>query len=225
MTDISVVVPVLNEEKAILPLLVHLKGLGMEIVVSDGGSRDRTRALAESMADRVVVGSPGRSRQMNLGAKAASGGILFFVHADSFPPPSAPDVIRRTLAGPGVAAGAFRLRIETRRLGLRLIHRLANFRAKAFKLPYGDQGLFLTRRVFDAVGGFTDLPLMEDVDLVRRVKALGRVIIARESMTTSARRWERDGILATTLRNQRRLLRFFLGSPARRLARDYPDVR
>lgn len=225
MPTISAIVPVLDEEAALPRTLERLTSLGFEVIVVDGGSRDASVETARRFGVRVLVSLPGRARQMNRGAARAGGEILFFVHADSRVPDNAAGIIARTLARPGTAAGAFRLAIDSPRPVLRFIAGLANLRSRLLQLPWGDQGLFLTRRVFEEVGGFQDLPLMEDVDLDRRLKRVGRIVLAPAAMTTSARRWERHGPIRNSLRNLWRLTRYFLGASPDRLARDYRDVR
>ncbi|MBU2549450.1 MAG: TIGR04283 family arsenosugar biosynthesis glycosyltransferase [Proteobacteria bacterium] len=225
MPTISAIVPVLDEEAALPRTLERLTSLGFEVIVVDGGSRDGSVETARRFGVRVLAALPGRARQMNRGAARAGGEILFFVHADSRVPDNAAGIIARTLARPGTAAGAFRLAIDSPRPVLRFIAGLANLRSRLLQLPWGDQGLFLTRRVFEEVGGFQDLPLMEDVDLDRRLKRVGRIVLAPAAMTTSARRWERHGPIRNSLRNLWRLTRYFLGASPDRLARDYRDVR
>jgi len=225
LPTISAIVPVLDEEAALPRTLERLTSLGFEVIVVDGGSRDASVETARRFGVRVLVSLPGRARQMNRGAARAGGEILFFVHADSRVPDNAAGIIARTLARPGTAAGAFRLAIDSPRPVLRFIAGLANLRSRLLQLPWGDQGLFLTRRVFEEVGGFQDLPLMEDVDLDRRLKRVGRIVLAPAAMTTSARRWERHGPIRNSLRNLWRLTRYFLGASPDRLARDYRDVR
>ena len=223
--SILAIIPALNEAQALPRTLTRLAETGLEALVVDGGSTDRTVETAQNLGAQVLMGPPGRARQMNLGAAGARQDILFFLHADSLPPANAPNLIRATLAVPGTAAGAFLLKFDSDDARLKAIGRLANFRSRYLGLPYGDQGLFLPRTTFEGLGGFKDMPLMEDVDIVRRLRKTGRVALAPSAMTTSARRWEHRGVLANTWRNQWRLLRYFLGLSPHRLTRDYPDVR
>jgi rSAM/selenodomain-associated transferase 2 len=223
--SILAVIPALNEAQALPRTLTRLTEAGLEALVVDGGSTDRTVETAQNLGARVLIGPPGRARQMNLGAAQARQDILFFLHADSLPPVDAPNLIRATLAVPGIAAGAFLLKFDSDDARLKAIGRLANFRSRYLGLPYGDQGLFLQRTTFESLGGFREMPLMEDVDIVRRLLKTGRVALAPSYMTTSARRWEHQGVLANTWRNQWRLIRYFLGLSPEQLTRDYPDVR
>ena len=222
---ISAIVPVLNEEKALPATLMRLREEGFEIIVVDGGSTDGTVKIAKGATGKVLISSPGRGRQMNRGAALATGDILFFIHADSLPPARCGRLIRYTLSRPGVVAGAFRLKLDSTRLMARLITAMGNLRSSAWQLPYGDQGLFLHRSVFEALGGFVEWPLMEDVDMVRRLKKRGRVMMAPGKMITSARRYDNRGMFANWMRNQLRLLRYYNGAPIQRLAGDYGEER
>jgi hypothetical protein len=153
---------------------------------------------------------------MNAGARAARGGILLFLHADTLPPPGFAAHLKAVLADPEVALGAFPFRLDRRRPDLWLVERLVALRCRLLRLPYGDQGLFMRRSVFERLGGFRDLPVMEDFDLVRRSRALGRVALAPEPATTSARRWRARGVVRTTFLHQVCLLAYLLGvAPAR----------
>lgn len=221
---IGTVIPALNEAGVLPRLLNTLRPVStLEIVVADGGSTDGTAAVAERLGAKVIQCPPGRGAQLNAGARAVTGDILFFIHADVMPPPGFEKAIPEILGVPGVAAGAFRLSIGAPELAFRMIERAANARSRLFGLPYGDQGFFLKRSTFDRMGGFADIPLMEDVDMVRRCRQAGKVVTADESMTVSARRWRKEGWLATTLRNSALLGLFLAGVPARRLAFFYPS--
>lgn len=223
--SLSIIIPALNEAAALPGLIGQLRtGGAEEIVVSDGGSQDGTAAVAEGLGVKVVRGCQGRGRQLNAGAAASIGDILFFLHADSNPPPRFEAIIRSILARPGVHAGSFRLAIAADGRAYRLIESAANFRSRVLGLPYGDQGFFLPRRTFDRLGGYADIPIMEDVDMARRCRGLGKIGIAEESMTVSARRWQKEGWARTTIRNLTILCLFQAGVPARRLAGLYPPL-
>lgn len=223
---ISVVVPALNEELNIGSALRSATDPGVgEVIVVDGGSTDRTVELARSLGARVALHPPGRAGQQNLGAALARGGILLFLHADTRLPAGFSSAVRRTLARPGTSAGAFPLGLDGTRPGLRLIEALANFRSRVLGLPYGDQGLFMTADAFWRAGGFPDQPLMEDFELVRRLSGLGRVRTAPERVVSSARRWQNQGLLRTTLVNQLMILGRCLRVPPATLARLYARNR
>ncbi len=223
--SLSVVIPALHEEALIAGTLASvLRGPAVdavEAIVVDGGSRDATAAAAAAAGARVIAAAPPRAVQMNAGAAAARGRLLLFLHADTRLPPGYAAEIRRTLARPTTAAGAFRLGIDGAGRGLRLIAGAANLRARWLRLPYGDQGLFTTQELFWRAGGFPPLPIMEDVLLVRRLRRHGRVRLAPGRVRTSARRWLAIGLLRTWLVNQWILAAFALGASPERLAAWY----
>lgn len=214
---VSIIIPAWNEESNIGSLLNELVGpANTEIIVVDGNSSDRTKEIAASHNVKVIQALRCRAIQMNAGAKEARGDILLFLHADTRLPQNWASMVRSALAEPGTAAGAFELAIEGNERGLRIIERLTNFRARRLQLPYGDQGIFLTADLFRRIGGFCDLPIMEDFDLIRRLSKFGRIVIAQARAVTSARRWRDLGIWRTTLINQAVILGYLIGiSPAR----------
>ena len=172
--------------------------------------------MAESHGAKVILSPAGRARQMNAGASAASGDVLLFLHADTCLPDGFDRHVHHVLAQPGVAAGAFELRIDDSRPHVRIIERIANLRSRRFQMPYGDQAIFLKAELFRDVGGFSDIPILEDVDLIRRVRRRGRIALAPAAASTSARRWKNIGVWKTTLINQWVMAAYFLGvSPAR----------
>lgn len=176
---ISIILPVLNEEAPIVACLNVLKPLREpegELIVVDGGSRDRTVALAEPLADRVIVGSPGRAAQMNAGAGQASGDILWFLHADSLPPPNAVALIRAALARPDRHWGRFNVRLSGHHPLLRVVETLMNVRSRLTGIATGDQGIFVRRALFERVGGYPALALMEDIALSRLLKRQSRPV-------------------------------------------------
>lgn len=222
ISRISVIIPARNEEAALPATLMALAREEVhEVIVVDGDSSDRTVALARQHGAAVVASPAGRGRQLNAGAELASGEILLFLHADTLVPAGFSAEVRTLLAEPAVAMGAFRLGIAGRHPALRLIEFFANLRARYCGLPYGDQAFFLRTADFRAWGGFRDLPLLEDVDLVRRIRRKGRIRLAPGVVRTSARRWQQLGMLRTTLRNQGIVLGFLLGLAPDRLARWY----
>ncbi|MDA2932921.1 TIGR04283 family arsenosugar biosynthesis glycosyltransferase [Acidobacteria bacterium AH-259-D05] len=220
--DLSVIIPALNEAETIGPALASAHDSeGVEQIVVDGGSRDETLQVAQSFSAQVIHSAPGRAWQMNAGAQAANGEFLVFLHADTRLPEGFAHHIRHILRKSGVAAGAFQLQIDAPSLGLRIIETVAYWRSRYLQMPYGDQAIFLKAELFREVGGFPELPIMEDFQLVRRVRLRGRIVIAPAAVLTSARRWQRVGPLRTTLINQCVIVAFFLGFDPARLARWY----
>jgi rSAM/selenodomain-associated transferase 2/rSAM/selenodomain-associated transferase 1 len=217
---VSVIIPALDEQESIGRAIRSAMAADdgeVEIIVVDGGSVDATAEVARSCGANVLHSERGRSAQMNAGAAAARGTVLLFLHADSHLPPDFVRHVRRTLAAPGTVAGAFALEIEPSSPGMRICASTTNLRSRALGLPYGDQAIFLTRAAFDRVGGYRDVPIMEDLDLVRRLGRLGRVRIANRTVGTSGRRWRLHGTLRTSLLNQLLVLAHFLGVAPQRL--------
>lgn len=219
---LSVVIPTLNEAEILPRTLERVRRAeGIEIIVADGGSCDDTRSLAAEEGATVLEVGGGRAAQLNAGAARAAGRHLLFLHADTLLPDGYADMIRQTLENPAVTAGAFRFRTDGEGLSIRLVEWGTNLRSTAGRRPYGDQGLFLEKRVFDELNGFPELPIMEDYEFVRRLRKRGRIITVGAPAITSARRWRRLGPLRTTLRNQLVILGYRAGVPPARLARFY----
>ncbi len=218
---LSVIIPALNEA-ATLPSVLQAVQSGdvVEVIMVDGGSQDDTLAIARQQGAIVLQADPGRARQMNQGARLATGDLLLFLHADTHLPPQFDAEIRHILSDPTVAAGAFTLAIDAPGVALRWVERGVSWRSR-WGLPYGDQGLFLRAETFQQVGGFPDQPLLEDVALVRRLRSLGRIAIAPQSVLTSGRRWQRLGVVRTTVLNQVIVLGYMAGISPDRLARWY----
>jgi rSAM/selenodomain-associated transferase 2/rSAM/selenodomain-associated transferase 1 len=223
--QISIIIPTLNEAGSIQPVLKSLQNTGVEtgveIIVVDGGSQDQTVELAAAMGVRVLQTAAGRAIQMNAGAQVAQGESLLFLHADTQLPEEFPSLVRQTLAQPNVVAGAFDLQIDGQTTGLRWIERGVKWRSHTLQLPYGDQALFLKTETFWAVGGFAELPIMEDFELVGRLKTYGKIAIAPAAVVTSGRRWQKVGVIQTTLINQLIIAAYFLGVPIEQIARWY----
>ena len=220
--DISVIIPVLNDAEALdLALGSTQDYTGVECIVVDGGSSDESAEVAQSRGVKVLHSPPGRARQMNAGAEVAEGRFLLFLHADTRLPEGFDGHVRRILTGSGVAAGAFQLQIDAPSARLRLIEKAANWRSRYLQMPYGDQAIFLRKELFREMGGFPDLPIMEDFQLIRRLQGEGRIVITPVAVVTSARRWKKLGALRTTLFNQMMILGFYLGFEPARLARWY----
>ena len=221
-SNISIIIPALNEAGSISKFLPELLSIpGIEIIVVDGGSSDNTVDTAKGLGAKVLRVSVGKASQMNAGAKAARGDILLFLHGDTRLAPGFADQVRNALNHPGVAAGAFRLKIDGGFWGLRVIEWMANFRSGFLQMPYGDQGIFVTAALFSALGGFPALPIMEDFEMVRRLKRKGRITTLPLAATTSARRWQKLGILRTTVINQVIIIGYLLGVKPQKLAHWY----
>jgi len=224
---LSIIMPVLDEAEGIvaaLQALAPLRRQGAEVIVVDGGSRDGTIALARAHADQVISGPRGRAAQMNAGATLARHDALLFLHADTRLPDGADRLIAEGLAQSGRAWGRFDVAIEGASPLLSMIALTMNLRSRLTGIATGDQAMFMTRKAFGTVGGFPDIPLMEDIALSRALKRLSRPLCLAPKATTSGRRWERHGILRTILLMWRLRLAYFLGAPPHRLARRYGYV-
>jgi rSAM/selenodomain-associated transferase 2 len=227
LKKISVIIPVLNEENSLGRTLSHLSpGEFEELIIVDGKSEDKTVTIAKDFTDKVFVTDRGRGRQMNEGAKRAGGDILLFLHADTLLPKDAFSMIRSVLEDERVSAGTFFLGIDHPSITFRFIEWGANLRSSFTRIPYGDQGLFLRKEVFEGIGGFAEIPLMEDIEIAKRLKKGGEIIFVKEPVLTSPRRWLKEGAVYTTLRDWTTALAFgvFHVSPEK-LIRYYRDVR
>ena len=224
MIRTSIIIPTLDEAAVIRTTLDQLQPLRAqenEVIVVDGGSRDGTPDVAAPLADLVLRAPRGRASQMNCGAASASGDIVLFLHADTLLPPDAARLISEGLAGSGRCWGRFDVRIEGRHPLLAVVARFMNLRSRLTHIATGDQAMFVRRAAFDAVGGFAPVPLMEDVDLSRRLKRCSAPLCLRAKVVTSGRRWESRGVVRTILLMWWLRLRYFLGASPDRLARLY----
>ncbi len=222
---LSVIIPTLNEGNYLKDTLLSLVGHPCEVIVVDGSSQDQTIEIAQSFGVKVIVTAPHRAKQMNMGAANAKGDILFFLHGDTKVPSDFGQQILINLAKPGVVGGAFRLGIDQAKWDLNLVKWGANTRSGLFQLPYGDQSIFLTKNIFNQTGGFPEIAIMEDFALIKRLQQLGRIAIATSEVKTSARRWQRLGIVKTTLVNQMMILGYYLGINPDRLGRWYRSIK
>jgi rSAM/selenodomain-associated transferase 2 len=221
-SPISIIIPTRNEAPTIAATMERAAhGEVLEVLVVDCGSSDGTADIARRHGARVIPSAPGRGRQMNLGADQARGEILLFLHGDTLLPPDFAPQLQSLLQQPDVVAGAFSLAIDLPGAKVRLVERVANLRSSFLQLPYGDQGIFLYRRKFFEAGGYQEEPILEDVLLIKRLKRLGRIAIAPSAVLTSGRRWQRLGVLRTTLINQAIMLGHLVGIPPQRLKRWY----
>jgi len=214
---ISIIIPALNEAGNIADAIVTTQAnTNIEVIVVDGGSQDDTVAIAQSLGVKVISSSPGRALQMNAGAVAASGEILLFLHADTRLPADFDVMIRTALQRPRIVVGAFTLRIDASHWGMHLVEWGVKWRSHFWQMPYGDQAIFITKAVFQQIGCFPELPIMEDFELIRRLKRIGKIAIVPVPVITSARRWLKKGIFKTTLINQIVIMAYLLGvSPER----------
>ena len=215
---ISVVIPALDEESNLAAAIASVRA-DAEVIVVDGGSRDGTIAAALAAGARVLLGPRGRGRQLGAGAAAARGGWLVFLHADTRLESGWAAAL--LALGEGVAGGAFGFAVDSPRRAFRWIETGVRLRCALLRLPYGDQAVFARRAAYERAGGFAPLPLMEDVDLVRRLRRVGALAFPPVRAVTSARRWEERGLVGTTLLNWTLLGMYALGWPPERLAKLY----
>ncbi|MBL4682329.1 MAG: TIGR04283 family arsenosugar biosynthesis glycosyltransferase [Pseudomonadales bacterium] len=225
---ISIIIPVLNEATRIRALLAELSDSpeksDVEIIVVDGGSQDESVAVAKEYPCTVLASNPGRAKQMNLGAEAATNNTLLFLHVDSFPPTDFKSFITSGLEHSGKSWGRFNVKLSGQQWLLRIVSSMMNWRSAMTGICTGDQGLFMTKAVFDAIDGFPDIPLMEDVEISRRLNTLSKPLVIKTELATSSRRWEKEGIVRTILLMwQLRALYFFGVSPAKLALRYRPS--
>lgn len=233
---ISVIIPTLNEERTIMATLAHTASLGFdELIVVDGGSTDETPALVESyrLSTQSSALSPvqwvttprGRARQMNEGAKVSRGEILLFLHADAQLPDDAKTMIDRTLADQRMVGGRFDVRFDRPSMWGTIISRMMNWRSRLSSIATGDQALFVRRPIFEQMGGFADMPLMEDIDFSRRLKRKGATAALTATVTTSFRRWKQHGPLRTILLMWTLRFLYWIGISPSHLVEWYKAVR
>ncbi len=219
MRRLGIIIPALDEAANLARLLPDLarECPGAEVIVVDGGSRDGTpEVVSRQPGARLLSSERGRARQMNAGACQTEADALLFLHADTWLPAGAAGAIERALGEPGVVGGRFDVRFDSARPVFRMIAWFMNARSRASSICTGDQAIFVRRADFEAVGGYPDIPLMEDIELSRRLKRRGRVRALGLRVTTSARRWEREGPLRTIgLMWMLRLLHFYGVAPSR----------
>jgi rSAM/selenodomain-associated transferase 2 len=222
----SIIIPVINEEGAINAAIERLAALpgasAMEIIVVDGDRSGKTVGAIRERNVRTATGEKGRGSQMNCGAALAEGDILVFLHADTRLPADAFALMEGALYDETLMAGAFDLDIDSGRPVYRLIACIASLRSRLTRIPYGDQVQFFRRAYFNEIGGFANIPLMEDVEIMGRIrKQGGRITIIKRAVMTSARRWEKEGIIRCTLRNWLLIILYFAGVSPERLLRFY----
>ena len=226
MLKFSFIIPVWSEEAIISRTIEHVRNLSAsgseEIIVVDGDPAGRTIKAVRHMGVKTATSEKGRGRQMNIGASLAEGEILVFLHADTLLPPDALELIEKAMEDGSRIAGAFDLAIESERPAYRLIEKAASLRSRMTRIPYGDQTVFIRKNDFLALGGFSDIPIMEDVEFMQRIKKKkGKICIIGKAVRTSPRRWEEEGVVYTTLRNWLLLSLYLCGVKPERLARFY----
>ena len=226
---LSIIIPCLNEADNIVSTLTPLQSLrqrGHEIILSDGGSLDNTIELSKNMVDICINSAPGRAAQMNTGAKASTGNVLCFLHADTI---AADDIDKKILSSithtdnnSNFKWGFFNIALDGSGWQFRIIERLINSRSCMSKVATGDQGIFINRDTFNTLNGFSDIPLMEDIELTKRLRKISKPFCIKNTpLITSSRRWEKHGIVSTVLLMWQLRLRYFLGTPASKLAKLY----
>jgi len=224
VSTVSIIVPVLNDAAVLattLNLLQSLRRQGCELIVVDGGSHDDSAEIAASLADQVLTAPAGRAVQMNAGAQVAQGDVLWFLHGDSVPPPDAEQLIVQALHHPKRVWGRFDVRLSGNQPLLRMVETFMNWRSCLTGIATGDQGVFIQRAVFNKIGGYPAIPLMEDIALSRALKRISCPACLRQRLVTSSRRWEQNGIFRTITLMWRLRLAYYFGADPTRLARIY----
>jgi rSAM/selenodomain-associated transferase 2 len=222
----SFIIPVYREEEIINSIIDHLMHLqkfaDAEIIVADGDYEGSTLQKISTTNVRKILCPKGRARQMNCGAVQATGDILIFLHVDTRLPENALKKVAAMLEDKAIVGGAFDLGIDSERFAFRVIEKMASWRSRLTRVPYGDQAIFIRRDYFQSLGGFRDIPIMEDVELMRRIKRRqGKINILKDKVKTSPRRWETEGVVFCTLRNWLLLTLYLLGAKPETLAKFY----
>ena len=227
--SLSIIIPVYHEADIIEPIISTLKVLngnpGVEIIVVDGDPDGSTIRVLGDARVKTLLAKKGRASQMNRGAAASKGDILLFLHADTRLPPHALQHILEIFRKRRIIGGSFDLGIQSEKKAYRLIEKMVYYRTRLTKIPYGDQAIFLSRRIFFRIGGFKEIPIMEDIELMKRIRAKGYPIgIIPHPVQTASRRWEKEGIVYCTLRNWALAALFLLGVSPEKLAEYYRQL-
>lgn len=222
----SIIIPVWQEESVILRTIEHIHSQqstdSTEIIVVDGDPEGKTMEIARRKGVKTAIANRGRGIQMNHGTALAVGNILIFLHADTRLPPDALGLIDNVMQDESYMAGAFDLAIDSEKIIFRLIEKAASLRSRLTRIPYGDQVVFMRKAVFNELGGFKNIPIMEDVEMMQRIKKRkGRIRIIERAVRASARRWEKEGIVYTTLRNWLLITFYLIGVKPEKLVRFY----
>lgn len=225
MNKISIIIPVLNEQKTINETIEKIYASNkvvFEIIVVDCDPKGSTIESVKKSNVIKLISQRGRAKQMNAGAKKASGKILLFLHSDTELPNDALNKISTLFNTANYVAGAFDLEINDKKTIFRIIEKVASFRSRLTSIPYGDQAIFVDKDYFKKIGGFSDIPLMEDVELMQRIKKLkGKIHIFKETVKTSSRRWQKEGVFYCTIRNWFLICFYYLGVSPEKLVRFY----
>jgi len=222
-SDISIIIPALNEAKTLPTICESLIDMGHEgqIIIVDGGSTDRTPQLAASYG-QLLYANANRALQMNAGAKNAQGKILWFLHADCIPHPNSVNAIQKVMANRNIVGGAFSYRMDAKGIIYRLSEFLSNEKNRLFRWFYGENGIFVRKTVFEALGGYREIPIMEDIDFCLQLKKMGKVVILPQPILSSARRWKSDGPIKNIIRNWLLQIGWRLGISPQLLVKFYP---
>jgi len=224
MLSLSIVIPTLDEEAVLGAALDEALRHADEVIVSDGGSSDRTCAIARARGIEPIVGTTGRGNQIRRAVSRASGDVLLVLHADTLLPSTAGRKVRKAVAG-GAVGGGFLVRFEGGPATYRLGERIVNWRTRVVRTPLGDQAQFVTREALERLGGYRDWPILEDLDLIRRLRRLGPIAVIEDPVRTSSRRFRAGGGLRTVAVNWVIFGLYFAGVSPHRLARLYPKIR
>lgn len=220
---ISVVVPVLNEEINLSRIASHLRSVherGHEVIIVDGGSNDNTLTIAYEITDTVIISKKGRALQMNSGASVASGDVLLFLHADTFLPDNATQIVADAFVGENFW-GRFDVRLSNKKYVYRLIESMMNIRSTLTSIVTGDQAIFIEKNLFERIGGFPEIALMEDIEISRQLKKISKPVRLKHKVVTSSRRWETNGVVLTVLLMWKLRLYYFLGVSPEKLRQMY----
>jgi rSAM/selenodomain-associated transferase 2 len=220
---ISIIIPTLNEEahikNTVLPLQ-YFRKKGHEIILVDGGSMDSTREIGEELADKIILSAPGRAKQMNLGALNATGDVLLFLHADTMLPENVDSIIVDNIDNE-LVWGCFTLHLSGERYIFRVIEYFINLRSKYSGIATGDQGIFITKKLYKLVEGYPDFPLMEDIAICQLLKSNSKPVFLGDHLVSSSRRWEEKGVFKTIILMWKLRLQYWLGVAPDKLAKMY----